>query len=509
MKYGIVDLSGIFYTHWHATEHAPLGEARSRTVRDVRRIAEGNEVTLLALDAPGKTFRHELSQDYKAQRETRPLALYEQLREVEESLGREFHTFKAKGYEADDVIATLVAWLLDAVPECSVEVHSSDKDLVALVCDQVTVVSHKTGVVYDESGVVAKFGVKPSHIALYLALVGDASDNVKGVQGVGSKRAATIIGEWSNYEAIRAAVIGNATRVREVCGPAVAGHLHEAIASGALENAMGLTTLRYDAPIDCERALTKKEIVFMEEPMQPPPSESGDEEDALDKNEPRAAQVDSPPSPASSEGERDDEIRPQRPQAKRGAMTVAAKPTADVPWNMALEPRTINQALWVAEHVAKSGLFRKKFSSQSEALVAIMAGRERGMGVFQSLDAIQIVEGAPRWGAHAIVGLVLSSPVCEYFRLVYSDERSATYETKRVGSNSLRMSYTIEQAERAGLTRPGRNGGPSNYVRIPAEMLRKQAGVVLARAVYQDVVHGMYTPEEFGEDEYVVEAEVA
>ncbi len=162
----------------------------------------------IALDPPGPTFRDAMFDDYKATRTAMPDDLARQLPYVR----RLFDAIRAPvleigGYEADDVLATLVAHALE-IPDLDVVVVSGDKDLLQLVGPRVKVLSvlGRTGekVVYDEAKVRERWGVAPDQIADVLALMGDSIDNIPGVKGVGEKTAVKLITEFGNVEKLYA-----------------------------------------------------------------------------------------------------------------------------------------------------------------------------------------------------------------------------------------------------------------------------------------------------------------
>jgi len=158
----------------------------------------------IALDPPGPTFRDALSADYKATRTAMPDDLVRQLpyvRRLFEALRTP--VLEVRGFEADDVLATIVDQAL-AHPELEVVVVSGDKDLLQLVGPRVRVLSvaGRTGepVLYDEAKVRERWGVEPGQIADVLALMGDTIDNIKGVRGVGEKTAVKLIGQYGSVE---------------------------------------------------------------------------------------------------------------------------------------------------------------------------------------------------------------------------------------------------------------------------------------------------------------------
>ncbi len=160
----------------------------------------------IALDPPGPTFRDALFAEYKATRTAMPDDLARQLpyvRRLFEALRTP--VVEVPGYEADDVLATLVEHALK-VPDLEVVIVTGDKDLLQLVGPRVRVLSvlGRTGerIVYDEAKVRERWGVAPAQIADMLALMGDSIDNIPGVKGVGEKTAVKLIGQFGGVERI-------------------------------------------------------------------------------------------------------------------------------------------------------------------------------------------------------------------------------------------------------------------------------------------------------------------
>ncbi|HEX3177519.1 MAG TPA: DNA polymerase I [Methylomirabilota bacterium] len=158
----------------------------------------------IALDPPGPTFRDKLFTEYKATRTAMPDDLARQLpyvRRLFEALRTP--TLEVAGYEADDVIATIVAQAL-ALDDLDVVIVTGDKDLLQLVGPRVRVLSvlGRTGerVVYDEARVRERWGVAPGQIADVLALMGDSIDNIPGVKGVGEKTAVKLVDQFGSVE---------------------------------------------------------------------------------------------------------------------------------------------------------------------------------------------------------------------------------------------------------------------------------------------------------------------
>jgi DNA polymerase-1 len=160
----------------------------------------------ITLDPPGPTFRDTMFAEYKATRTAMPDDLARQLpyvRRLFEALRTP--VVEVPGYEADDVLATLVDQALGH-PGLDVVVVSGDKDLLQLVGPRVRVLSvlGRTGerVMYDEARVRERWGVAPGQIADVLALMGDSIDNIPGVKGVGEKTAVKLIGQFGSVDGL-------------------------------------------------------------------------------------------------------------------------------------------------------------------------------------------------------------------------------------------------------------------------------------------------------------------
>ena len=158
---------------------------------------------------------------------------------------------------------------------------------------------------------------------------------------------------------------------------------------------------------------------------------------------------------------------------------------------LAFEPADWNDAMRMGEQIVRSGLAPSGVDTPQKAFAIIVQGRELGLSVMQSLRGIHVVEGRPAISAALMVALVMESGKAEFFELLESSATKATYETKRRGSrNPTRLSWSIQDAERAGLT------GRANWRKHPADMLRARCSSALVRAVYPDVIFGLYSPDE-------------
>ena len=176
----------------------------------LRRLLADYQPDYLAVvfDAPGKTFRHEMFSNYKAHRPPLDPQLVQQIEPLHacvRALG--LPLLQVTGVEADDVIGTLTQQA--TARGLPVLIVSGDKDLAQLVDEQVRMLDTMKNMVTDVAGVEQKFGVPPTLIVDYLALVGDSSDNIPGVPGVGPVTAAKWLREYGSLDKLvaNAAVI--------------------------------------------------------------------------------------------------------------------------------------------------------------------------------------------------------------------------------------------------------------------------------------------------------------
>jgi len=155
---------------------------------------------VVAKDPRGGSFRNEIYPEYKAGREAQPEDLRAQLPLVE-AFCEAFRVpiLEVPDFEADDVIATLVEQAPEGAEVCIV---STDKDLMQLVRPGVELLDSMKGRRIDEAAVEERFGVPPAQLLDLRALVGDPSDNIPGVKGIGEKGAARLIGEWGSLDAL-------------------------------------------------------------------------------------------------------------------------------------------------------------------------------------------------------------------------------------------------------------------------------------------------------------------
>jgi DNA polymerase-1 len=154
-------------------------------------------------DSKEPSFRSEIYADYKANRSECPEDLVPQFDRIEALIsGFEIPTFRQSGVEADDLIATLTRKWCKLSKDNHVVIVSSDKDLMQLVDSQVVLWDTMSNKIYGATEVKEKFGVRPDQIRDYLALVGDSSDNIPGVAGIGPKTASELLGSYGTLQGV-------------------------------------------------------------------------------------------------------------------------------------------------------------------------------------------------------------------------------------------------------------------------------------------------------------------
>ncbi len=157
---------------------------------------------LAVFDAGGQTWRHRLYPRYKADRGPSPVGLDELMKSLRAELeGQGLRTLSVPDIEADDAIAVL-AMRWQQRNRGNMTILSTDKDLCALLSPSVSVHDHFGNVSRDAAWVLAKFGIEPGLIQDYLALVGDKTDNIPGVEGIGPVKAVQLLKEFKSLQGI-------------------------------------------------------------------------------------------------------------------------------------------------------------------------------------------------------------------------------------------------------------------------------------------------------------------
>ncbi len=202
----LIDASSIIHRAFHAlpnlatTKGFPTGAVLGfvRMLLKVLKEKAPDRVGVV-FDAKGPTFRHELDPDYKANRppaDPELTAQFPVIKDIAAAFG--LKCLERPGFEADDIIATLTRLGAEAGDE--VVIVSSDKDLMQLLGPGVTMWDTMKDRVFDEAAVVERFGVGPEKLADAFGLIGDSSDNIPGVPGIGPKIAGQLIAEYGDLE---------------------------------------------------------------------------------------------------------------------------------------------------------------------------------------------------------------------------------------------------------------------------------------------------------------------
>lgn len=234
----LVDTYSLFFRAFHALP--PMNTSQGEPTNAVYGLSalllkllreQRPEGLCFALDAPARTFRHEAFDGYKATRTRMPSALAEQLGRLDELLEAfDVPRFCVPGFEADDVIATLSTRMTSEGQ--SVLIVSGDRDLLQLVDAKTRVLfvgaRGKQPQLYDPSAVEQRFKIPAERLPAFTALVGDTSDNLPGVPGIGPGTASKLLREYAsvgellaNVEHVtpprtRAALVEHAAQIREV-----------------------------------------------------------------------------------------------------------------------------------------------------------------------------------------------------------------------------------------------------------------------------------------------------
>ena len=546
----LLDISGIFHPLWRAKEARgePVGKAAIETVQALReRCATSGADYVVACCDSGRTFRHTIGKEwqalnpsfagYKGNRAEKDPALIGALdRVVSEIESDGIPIFKVAGFEADDALASATKWAVEN--GLDVEIVTDDKDLFQLVTDgaegspSVRIV-RRDGSVVGPAEVLAKFKVAPAKLGELLAIMGDASDHVPGVSGIGLVNAAKIIAEHGGYaEAVEKATKEEAALASRTTSdsyvPTFTAAQRKKLIEGkpAFDFSLRLTQLRDDVPLDFAA------ITAPRKPTARPNKTQWHE----------AAPQPEPQTPIYVFGEEEEEPMPVESSANQNASellppipevtgeSVAATPAAaqasaivtssraivrlsPEEFRLALEPQTYEMARTVAEDMFDSGLFA--VARAQAALALIQVGRAHGLSAVTSLMEIHMIEGKPQMSAKLMVALVRKSKKADYFKLVESGPTGAKWKTHRKDDpdpDPVFGSFTIEEAKKAllgGISSKGKDGvitvatdfkADSQYAKYPEDMCVWRAAVRLIRREYSDVIGGLYATEEM--DEY-------
>lgn len=433
MRICIVDLSSIFYRLWHTNRD----EVEFKMIGMLKTLQYDR--VIVAVDAPPYK-RKETYSLYKANRDVPDPELIGCLKNVIEKVLKEgFQIARAQGWEADDVIATLVKDLTEFGEELFV--YGSDKDILQCV----DLIDLFTGVVSTPE---SRFGIKREQIIDYLALVGDTSDNIIGVDKVGEKTAQALLTSFGTFEQIAKDLT---EKPHLFTKKVVYDNLVSSIEKVRFNRE--IITLNDKVTIEYEQREVKQIDMETEETITP---EKEVKQEVVHQTEPTNYLV----------------------------------KTEQVGFNRSLEPIGLTQAYKLSEMFNKSGLY-PHFKGPEQVMMILMRGRELGLGATTALDLIDMIQGKPAMKAAGLLALVKASPKCEYFICKEFSNTSVTWETKRVGDPcAISRTFTIQDAEKMGLT------VKDNWKKQPGVMCQWRAAGALIRQVYPDQTNGIYAVEE-------------
>jgi len=245
----IIDANAVLYRAFYSRSPeltSPSGEP-TKVVNEffqlLFRLLDANlDYVAVAFDAPRETlFRTKLFPAYKGQRPPKPKGFGRQRKRVKELLRiMQVPTLMQPGYEADDLIATLVKNVVWS--DLEITIVSNDKDLYTLAgYPMVRVLSLQTNSVLSKEFLERKYGIELSQLTDYFSMVGDTADNVKGALGIGEKGAVALLTKFktANRALLCKSLLSDVERI--------------GLLSPAFKLARQLIPLRYDAPISCVR----------------------------------------------------------------------------------------------------------------------------------------------------------------------------------------------------------------------------------------------------------------
>ncbi|MBI2633884.1 MAG: hypothetical protein HYW80_01075 [Parcubacteria group bacterium] len=224
MRVLLIDVFALLHRAYHALPKLttdsgePIGGVYGFTTLLLKAQKELRpDVVLAAVDLPEPTFRHKEFPGYQATRPETPSDFVPQIAKVKELLETfQIPVFAMAGYEADDVIGSLVRQLKSR-EGVEVIVLTGDLDSLQLVNDKTKIYTLRKGLtdtlIYDQAAFESRFGFRPDLLPDYKGLVGDTSDNIPGVSGVGPKTAQKLIAEFGALENIYRAVVAKDSRI--------------------------------------------------------------------------------------------------------------------------------------------------------------------------------------------------------------------------------------------------------------------------------------------------------
>lgn len=154
------------------------------------------------------------------------------------------------------------------------------------------------------------------------------------------------------------------------------------------------------------------------------------------------------------------------------------------------DPKDLKELMTYCKIIIQSSLCPRHIKTPADAMFIIQRGAELGLSAVSSLQNLIVIQGKVTMPAATAVGIAKASPECEYFRRIKTTLEGSMWETKRKGSEPVRYAFTQEDAKTAGLW------GSGTWKKYPKNLLDARASMNLARLEYQDILAGVYTPEE-------------
>lgn len=547
---GLIDFSHALRVAYHVrTPDGGPSQAGEVTLSQLSDWRRGLDHVIVCLDSPPYA-RSTTYPEYKAHRERDDgyiaVCKWTKARLVADGYSIAAHP----GAEADDVIATLALRLVDPQtrPATDVRIFGGDKDCLQCVLDDSEskvrcFARDRTGEweIRDVDWIKQRYGIAPKDIPLLLAIMGDQSDNIPGIKGIGEKGAAKLIQEFGTIAKMRLAAVAALEESQQPgAKPLKAFWKNFLEGSPQLREWLALTTLRTDLPLDIDALLVKQtpkplvpdevsaediehgdawepsseeleeeremlapEVVISAPPkVSPEPTvqmngvrtaggsaESSSAASVARADVPKAIPPDAPVSHASDAGSSSDG-KPVQTEA----IVVSTEPRD---WNLALQPRTANEALQIAKVLFNSRLC-SQFGSERGAYAIISLGREYGLGMMQSLMSFHNVKDRPFAGWQVLLALAESDPNCEWLMCAESTTERAVWKTKhRKRPAAEEFEYTAEEAKENGCFT---GGNKHNWLSRTRQMLRKTCLANAVRIWYPGRTMGLYIQEEMNDE---------
>lgn len=494
-RIALIDIAHYFRPAFEASKGEAERGGFEATLNAVYAIEESKQYDLIVccVDAP-PYLRTETYPEYKANRDEVDPVMAPLLARTVKKLKENFPCFKAKGFEADDIIATLVPYALK--DGYAVDIFTNDKDLFQLIDNTVQVVSTRNGKVYDVHACMEKF-VKPNQIPDYLALVGDSSDNVPGCPDVGHVAAVKLL---NSYEGVADILVAakSARLVTQGISKKQASHL--ALYCNQINASLALVTLIYDCPIVWGDVFNKPEDTKVDNEL-PAETDMGnmarmagvEPSDSLVGGALARQQGPGPeaeplgPSIARAR----DEIREPLPEMIHVPANPELTSGIELRPGVMLTPGKYTLMTRLAQDFHSSGLYKQHKNAQG-IFAVMLQGMEMDMSPTLALSAFHIIEGKPSPTASFLLGRARQDPDCVYLEMEDENEQAVTYVCKkRSYPKEQRFTYRLQDAVDDKL-----RWATGNDKKNRRAMLRARAASQAARLYFPGACFGLYSLEE-------------